>query len=467
MIDQLVSFADALREAKVPVSMTEVVDATSAVRALGEIDRPTFRTALFATMIKDEGHREVFDLLFDVFFANRYPAPPAEEESEQQESGEVPPSAAQQLAGGGGGADELRRMMIEAMLAGDMQRLARLARAAVARHGGMEKGRAVSGVYYTYRTLKQLDVEMVYAKLREELAGTEGEGAIGEAILTAHVEQLVAELRQAIEAEVRRMLVEDRGEEAVARTMRPLLPEDIDFMQASRDEIQKIRRAIGPLARKLATRLAKRRISSRKGPLDFRRTFRESLGYGGVPVKLEFRPPRLSKPEIFIIADISGSVAAFARFTLQLVYALSEEFKKVRSFAFIDAIDEVTAYFETADSVEEALRLVNTKANVVHVDGHTNYGHSFEQFRENYLPQLSKKSTVIVLGDARNNYHASRADLLGEMRSRASRLYWLNPEPASYWNSGDSVISDYARYCDAVVECRNLRQLEAFIEMIG
>ncbi|MDA8101917.1 MAG: VWA domain-containing protein [Nitrospiraceae bacterium] len=467
MIDQLVSFADALREAKVPVSMTEVVDATSAVRALGEIDRPTFRTALFATMIKDEGHREVFDLLFDVFFANRHPTSSRDEEPERGEGGEVPPSEAQQLGGGGGGADELRRMMIEAMLAGDMARLARLARAAVARHGGLEKGRAVSGVYYAYRTLKQLDVEMVYAKLREELAGTEGEGAIGEAILATHVEQLVAELRQAIEAEVRRMLVEDRGEEAVARTLRPLLPEDIDFMQASRDEIQKIRHAIGPLARKLATRLAKRRMSRRKGPLDFRRTFRESLGYGGVPVKLEFRPPRLSKPEIFIIADISGSVAAFARFTLQLVYALSEEFKKVRSFVFIDAIDEVTGYFESAGSVEEALKLVNTRANVVHVDGHTNYGHSFEQFRENYLPQLSKKSTVIVLGDARNNYHASRADLLGEIRSRASRLYWLNPEPASYWNSGDSVINEYSRYCDAVVECRNLRQLEAFIELIG
>ena len=75
--------------------------------------------------------------------------------------------------------------------------------------------------------------------------------------------------------------------------------------------------------RKLAVRLARKRRHGRKGPLDFRSTVRHSLSYGGVPAEPKFRYPRPSKPEIMVVADISGSVAAFARFTLQLVYAIS------------------------------------------------------------------------------------------------------------------------------------------------
>jgi uncharacterized protein with von Willebrand factor type A (vWA) domain len=168
-----------------------------------------------------------------------------------------------------------------------------------------------------------------------------------------------------------------------------------------------------------------------------------------------------------VIADISGSVASFARFTLQFVYAMASQFSKVRSWVFIDGIDEVTDYFQNTDDVMEAVHRVNTEADVVWVDGHSDYGHAFEVFHQRHEKEVTQKSSMIFLGDARNNYHASQAWVLESLRKRCKHLYWLNPEPRGYWDTGDSIIGDYAPHCDGVYECRNLRQLERFIATVA
>jgi uncharacterized protein with von Willebrand factor type A (vWA) domain len=273
-------------------------------------------------------------------------------------------------------------------------------------------------------------------------------------------------LKREIEAEIRRRLVADRGSAAMAKTLRTRLPEDVDFMHASREEMAQLQRAIFPLTRALAARLAQRRKRMRRGHLDFRRTVRHSLSYGGVPAEPKFRNPRPSKPEIMVVADISGSVASFARFTLQFVYAMSSEFSRVRAFVFIDGIDEVTRFFEESDDVADAVYRVNTEADVIWVDGHSDYGHAFEVFWNKFGKDISPKTSVIILGDARNNYHATQAWVLKEMRNRGRHLYWLDPEPRSYWDTGDSVVSEYGVFCDGVYECRNLRQLERFVSSV-
>ena len=188
---------------------------------------------------------------------------------------------------------------------------------------------------------------------------------------------------------------------------------------------------------------------------------RHSLSYGGVPAEPKFKYPRPAKPELMVVADISGSVAAFARFTLMLVYAIQNQFSKVRSFVFIDGIDEVTDYFRATEDITDAIHRVNTEADVVWVDGHSDYGHAFEVFWERYGKDVGPKTTVLLLGDARNNYHASQAWVVKEIRQKARHVYWLNPEPRSYWNTGDSIVGDYGTHTDGVYECRNLRQLEA------
>ena len=298
-------------------------------------------------------------------------------------------------------------------------------------------------------------------------AAPEDQNSLDARLEADEYEHRINALKGEIEAESRRGLVADRGVEAMSRTLRKPLPEDIDFMHASRDERKLLRQAIHPLTRKLAVRLARKRRRGRRGPLDFRSTVRHSLSTGGVPADPQFRPPRPHKPEIFVIADISGSVAAFARFTLHLVYALSGQFSRVRSFVFIDGIDEVTHLFEGTDDIMEAIHRVNTEADVVWVDGHSDYGHAFEAFWERAGREISPKSTVIILGDARNNYHASQSWVVKEIAHRARHLYWLNPEPKSYWDTGDSIVSDYAVYCDGAFECRNLRQLETFVDHLA
>jgi uncharacterized protein with von Willebrand factor type A (vWA) domain len=227
-----------------------------------------------------------------------------------------------------------------------------------------------------------------------------------------------------------------------------------------------LRKALHPLTRKLAARQARKRRHGRKGPLDFRNTVRHSLSYGGVPAEPKFKYPRPSKPELMVVADISGSVAAFARFTLHLVYAIQSQFSKVRSFVFIDGIDEVTEYFKGVEDITEAVHRVNTEADVVWVDGHSDYGHAFEVFWERWGKDVGPKTTVLLLGDARNNYHAAQGWVIKEMRHKARHVYWLNPEPRSYWNTGDSIVGEYAVHTDGVYEVRNLRQLEGFVEKL-
>ena len=251
--------------------------------------------------------------------------------------------------------------------------------------------------------------------------------ALEERLLRDEYQSRIDQLRQEIENEIRRRLVADRGSEALAKSLRKPLPEDIDVMHATRDELVALRKSLQPLSRKLAVRLARKRRHGRKGPLDFRSTVRHSLSTGGVPVDPKFRYPRPSKPEIVVIADISGSVASFARFTLHLVHAISTQFSKVRSFVFIDGIDEVSRFFEGADDPAEAVHRINTEADVIWVDGHSDYGHAFTVFWERWGEEITPRSSVLLLGDARNNYHASQAWVVKELQARARHVYWLNP----------------------------------------
>jgi uncharacterized protein len=474
VLDLLNGFVSELRAAGLPVSLTENLDAMEAVRHIPLEDREAFKYALAATLVKSNAHWKSFETVFEVYFSLRGP-------EYQIGGGEQDPDLAemmeqiwadQESRSAAGGAmegltpEELAQMLYKALLAGDQALMAALARQAVKRFAGMEPGRPVGGTYYLYRTLRNLDLDGMLERLMEAARQDGSLTPLEERLLRDEYEARIAQLRQEVEAEIRRRLVADRGAQAMAKTLRKPLPEDVDFMHASREELQSLRKALQPLTRKLAVRLARKRRHGRKGPLDFRNTVRHSLSYGGVPADPKFKFPRPAKPEIIVLADISGSVAAFARFTLHLVYAISSQFSKVRSWVFIDGIDEVTSYFEGIEDIGEAVHRVNTEADVIWVDGHSDYGHAFEVFWKAHARDVSPKSTVLLLGDARNNYHASNAWIVAEVRKKARHVYWLNPEPRSYWDTGDSIVGEYGTHCDGVYECRNLRQLERFVDVL-
>ncbi|HZQ86561.1 MAG TPA: VWA domain-containing protein [Acidimicrobiales bacterium] len=474
MLDLLNGFVSELRAAGLPVSLTENLDAMEAVRHIPLEDREAFKYALAATLVKSNAHWKSFETVFEVYFSLRgpeYQLAGGEHDGDLAELMEQIWADQESQSGAGGGMegltpDELAQMLYKALLAGDQALMAALARQAVKRYAGMEPGRPVGGTYYLYRTLRNLDLDGMLERLMETARQDGDLTPLEERLLRDEYEARIAQLRQEVEAEIRRRLVADRGAQAMAKTLRKPLPEDVDFMHASREELQSLRKALHPLTRKLAVRLARKRRHGRKGPLDFRNTMRHSLSYGGVPADPKFKFPRPAKPEIIVLADISGSVAAFARFTLHLVYAISSQFSKVRSWVFIDGIDEVTSYFEGIEDIGEAVHRVNTEADVIWVDGHSDYGHAFEVFWKAHARDVTPKSTVLLLGDARNNYHASNAWIIAEMRKKARHVYWLNPEPRSYWDTGDSIVGEYGTHCDGVYECRNLRQLERFVDVL-
>ncbi len=476
MLELLAGFIAELRRAGLPVSLSEHIDAAEALAHVPLDDRQALKYALGATLVKSGAHWRAFETVFDVYFTlgphhldlsgaqARSGGAPAASAAMDQDAPLSSAAPTEVLTDA-----QLREMLHRALMDGDEAMLGALARQAVALHAGMEAGRPVGATYYLHRTLRHLQLDAVLSALME--AGRrQAEGVLTpleERLARDEYQARIDSLRREVEAEVRRRMVLDRGPEAVARALRKPLPEDVSFMHASREELAALGRAVHPLTRRLAARLARSRRQGSRGAVDFRSTVRHSLSCGGVPADLRFRHPQPAKPEIFVIADISGSVAAFARFTLQLVYAVSTQFSKVRSFVFIDEVDEVTSFFEEADEIGEAVRRVNTEAEVVWADGHSDYGHALEAFWGRWGQELSTRSSVLVLGDARNNYHAANPWVLQEIGRRSRHLYWLNPEPRPYWDTGDSIASQYALHCEGTFECRNLRQLEAFVGQLA
>ncbi|MFM8827482.1 MAG: vWA domain-containing protein [Actinomycetota bacterium] len=479
MLDLLSGFIVELRNAGLPVSLTENLDAMEAIMHIPLEDREAFKYALGATLVKNHAHWRSFETVFEVYFSLRGPEyaidGTGDGNADIDEFMRQMQSLQGQGEGKGGGTmdgltpEELMNILMNALMNGDQAMMRALAKQAVQRFAGMEPGRPVGGTYYLYRTLRNLDLDGMLDKLMESSRQQVGGELtnLEERLERDEYQDRIEKFKQEVEAEIRRRLVADRGAEAMAKTLRKPLPEDVEFMHASRDEMQHLKKALQPLTRKLAARLARKRRHGRKGPLDFRNTVRHSLAYGGVPAEPKFKYPRPAKPELIVVADISGSVAAFARFTLMLVYAISNQFSKVRAFVFIDGIDEVTDYFKQTEDISEAIHRINTEADVIWVDGHSDYGHAFEVFWDKWGKEIGPKSTVMLLGDARNNYHASQAWVIKEMRAKARHVYWLNPEPKSYWNTGDSIVGEYGTFTDGVYECRNLRQLEAFVEKLA
>ncbi|WP_108665445.1 vWA domain-containing protein [Euzebya rosea] len=451
---RLLDFQHAMRDAGVPVAISDGMDAMRAAGVVDLMDRDVFRESLAATLTSSASHRMAFDTLFDIYFPRTHAMPDEDEAPAGSAPGEGDPRDIQDFL-----AD-----LIDQLTQGDDAALRAMAREAVASYGRVENADG-SQSYFAYRVYRNFNLKGLLRRLMGE-AGIEDEDDLVSRLMADEFEARLRRFREEIDAEIRRRQVEQRGPEAIAKRAARPLPEDVDFFSITADEQAHMRKAVRPLARKLATRLAVKRKRARDGQLDIRKTLRRALGSGGVPIDPAYRAKKIHRPELVLICDVSGSVAAFAKFTLMFTHALQGQFSRVRSFAFIDTCDEVTHLFADGDFSGGMARM-QTEADLVWLDGHSDYGHAFEVFARRFRSALTPRSTVIVLGDARNNYRAANTWALKEMKEHSKRLFWLNPEPAVQWDSGDSVASDYALVCDRMVECRNLNQLASFIESIA
>ncbi|MFE9109701.1 VWA domain-containing protein [Streptomyces collinus] len=438
--ERLTSLVGALRAHGMRIGTGESVDAGRAVEELGLADRELLREGLAATLLHGPGQRQVFDPVFDLYFPRGVGGP------EQ-------PTA---------GRENLRDRLADALTADDRAMLGRLAIEAVDGFGGYGSSPESDG-WSSYQTLERLRPQTLLARVRDNVRGQGGSQGFADRLLEDEIRRRIDVFRALVAAEARRRVAERRGRDEIARRAVAPTADRVDFLFAGQDRLAELRRTVEPLARKLATRLAARRRRASRGSIDLRRTLRGSLSTGGVPMKPVLRRRRPMRPELVLLCDVSGSVSGFSDFTMLLVQALHDQFSKVRVFAFVNRIDEVTGLLERGRADPEGLSSrIQGEAAVTGYHGSSDYGMALGEFAERYADTVGSRTTVFVLGDARTNRSDPNLPAVRQIAERARRVHWLNPEQRSRWGTGDSVAPAYAELV-AMHECRNARQLSALV----
>ncbi|MFF8807727.1 VWA domain-containing protein [Streptomyces omiyaensis] len=453
-VARLTGLVAALRDHGFGIGTGETVDAGLALEAVGFADRERAREALAATLLHGERQRPVFDRVFDLYFPAKVTVPGTEtEEGAGAGSGD----------GGAAGLAGLRERVAEALAAGDTALLDRLAAEAVAGYGGYGSGPGTDG-WSSYRTLSRLRPETLLARVRAARTAAGRAPDFTDRLLDDEIRRAVEDFRERVRTEARRRVADRQGRDRVARRAVAGTADRVDFLLAGREQLDELRRTVRPLARKLATRLAARRRRASRGEIDLRRTLRGSLSTGGVPVRPVMRRRRPGRPELVLLCDVSGSVAGFAQFTMVLVQALHDQFGRVRAFAFVNRVDEVTGLLARGAPDPAGLgERILAEASLTGWHGQSDYGTALDGFVERYADALGPRTVVLVLGDARTNRADPRPESLRLIAERARRVHWLNPEQPSLWGTGDSVAPLYAGLVD-MRPCRDARQLG---ELIG
>lgn len=465
LLDRHIAFVEALRAAGLPVSLSEGLDAVRAIGELGLEDRETLRAAYAATLVKRQPHRAGFEQVFDLYFpaligdgvSGAESAGTPDDISTGSTSGESSTSE----AGSSDGPAELaafRDNLVDALGLGDPDALALLAREAVQRFG-LIRGRGPGEQRWSsYNVMNRVSPGELVARVLQGM----GLGHDDDPATRRLVDAQVRAFEAMVDAEVRRRAAEVRGPEHVARYTVRKSVDQLDFTSARKSDLEEMRREIGPLARRLATRLNRHKAARRRGPVDFRHTVRASMSSGGVPLEIHHRPRRPTRTDLVVLCDVSGSVANFANFTLMLVFALREQFDRVRAFTFVDEIHEVTDQFRTGADPVETLAALAASAQHATLWGRTNYGRAFTRFAERHPDALTPKTNLLVLGDALSNYSDLALPVVADLVKAARHAWWLNPEAGRHWDTGDSAAREYGALMP-MVECRNLVQLGEFV----
>jgi uncharacterized protein with von Willebrand factor type A (vWA) domain len=455
-------FVRAVREAGIPVGISQAVDAAEILTVVDLLDREQLRHGLAAVLLQRAAQRPTYDVLFDLWWplSDR---PSFPEDGDGGEADGEPAESTLDLPGDGDAdlSELMRAHLLQLLMDGDEEALRRFARAAVDRLGRGQPSPSGQS-FFSYRVLRALSPDTLVSQLLAGLLGEGDRGGLAEQVARQTVKERLAAFRAAIEAEVRRRTAAEKGRDKVAKNAIRPLADQVDFLRAQSGDLAELRRAVAPLARRLAVRLSARRRLGREGRLDFRKTVRASLGTGGVPVVTHHRPRKVHKPELVVLCDVSGSVAGFSHFTLMLTQALREHFTGVRAFAFVDTTDEVTRFFRPGADVVDAVQRIGREADVVGFDGHSDYGTAFEVFADRWASAVGPKTSLLVLGDGRTNYRPPGLPVLADLVRRSRSAHWLNPEPRRQWGSGDSAADRYGDVID-MVECRNAAQLAEFV----
>ena len=456
MDQRITEFVRGLRAAGVRVSVAEAAEAAAAARAVGLADRQAFRRALSASTVKARGDQAAFEALFPLYFGSG--GPPLQDALEDLDPED----------------QDLVRAALEA-LSGRLQRLldwltsgqgpSREELEAMARRAGMDRlTNPRQALWITRRMMQEMgfgQLEKLLAELRARLeaAGMSDEAVAGlMGVVRANREALAEQIGQQVGLDLARQ----RAEAQASRLAGDGDLMDRDLQDLGPLEVEQLRLEVKRLVARLRSRAALRQKRSRAGRVDPRRTLRANLRYGGVPIEIQHRRRKL-KPRLTLICDVSTSMRPVAEFMLRLIYELSDQVAQARSFAFNADLEEISpamAGRKAADAVAEVLYAIPPGYYA------TDLGASLDTFERDFRGAVDRRTTVIVLGDGRNNHNDPRVELLSGLRGRARRLVWLNPEGPELWGTGDSDMRRYAPHCDAVYPVGNLAQLAAAVDRL-
>lgn len=451
MEQRILDFIKGLRGRGVHVSTAESIDALGAVAVVGVEDPGLFKDALKAATIKRNRDTPTFEELFPLYFYGLESGEDVdildddllarleERMSEFAREREMDPMLSLVLSGQGGEWESLIRMAAGEVGTGQLATRMQI---------GM----------YTRRIFDAFDWDMMESQLKKLLELMREEGWNDEELrrveeaFTANRDALRKQVRRYVEREQARNADKVPGTERIERLMnRP-------FSGLDEFELQQMRKAVDILARKLRNKINLREKQRKRGKLDVKKTLRGNMQHGGVPFELKMKHKRMEKAELMVLCDISSSVARVSQFMLQFVYTIQDCLAKVRSFVFVDDLGEVTEFFRDED-IQKGIRRALSEADISY-NARSDFGEVFNAFCERYLQDVGYRTYILVIGDARNNYNDPGIRALERIQDRAKGIIWLNPETKPFWDTGDSVMGEYAPFCREARVCRTLKDLE-------
>ncbi len=452
---RILQFVKALRAGGVPVSQAETLDALHAMQHLGIREKPLFRQSLRVTLVKKATDLALFDELFSTFFEGQAGKSPDMHDIMAEMSDAEAQALAQALR-------QVKADLAEALkrlLQGDkltpeqLQRLATMV--------GLHRTRDFRFKdWMVQRMQKALQHDAVREVMREmaELLAQMG-------FSKARLQELRDLLQENMEAEVD-FLAQFAGQRITANMeAKPPAPDADEvlnqpFGHLDEEEMEVLRQEVRRLAARLRTRIALRQKRDRSGHLDLKATLRQNLRFGAVPFQLSYRRQQ-KQPQLVVICDISTSMRYCSELMLSLVFAMQDQISKTNAFAFNDHLEYITPDFARL-SAREAVEAVLTRMPPGHYS--TDLGGSLQEFRQQYFDRIDHRTTLLMVGDARNNYRDPALDIFKVMAQRSRRTIWLNPEPPMLWGSGDSDMLTYRPYCQHVFQVQTMAELAAAVD---
>ncbi|MCB1646918.1 MAG: VWA domain-containing protein [Pseudomonadales bacterium] len=470
----LVDFVKALRSAEIKVSPAETLDAMECMDIVGYDDREFLKNSLSMVLSKNPEEKESFDICFDKFFTFDKFTPSESADADEMsdddmgDDGDFDNKSSGNQSGKGGGqgggqaggeseladipemqpTSELGKLLVNGSRTDRMIKIAEAGRA-------VEVNQIVVFTQKGLYTRKIMD-HMGLKGLQEEISELQGHGGLPQKMLSGKLKRHRDQLREQVRDYVEKQFFLHADESG--KQLREELLKKVKLSNLEKRNFKDVQEVVFKMAKKLIAIHSKRRKTYKRGQLDVRKTLRHNMQYDGMFFDIKWKSSKVDRPKVMCICDVSGSVSNYSRFLLMFLYSLAEIIPKVRSFAFSSDLGEVTSLFQHSN-LEDAM----SKTMRDYGNGSTDYGRMLQDFKNHCMDDVNNKTTIIILGDARNNYGDPKSEILREMYDKAKRVIWLNPEPRSSWTVGDAEMKKYAPCCHQTEVCNSLVHLERVV----